>query len=219
MEISADEIDDLLYWTLQQSWPVEQHLVAFASQQIGFVNDEGNCGVRYPGSDIYPGLLPGQVAVHHWHQGEFLAVSEVAYLNVMTQFLIDRGEIALANSLPAPESRRRECLLLDLSGASTVSMLISCLKKQLGIEYSGTSVTAINQAMMDDRLSNMPKYLMIEGLGFIEGFLPATCRELMDIFSCYQDTFPDRTLTLRVGSPSGEGQGLVELQWDSFVNG
>ncbi len=66
-------------------------------------------------------------------------------------------------------------------------------------------MTAIKQAIMDDRLSNMPKYLMIEGFGFIEGFLPATCRELMDIFSCYQDLFPDRILTLREGSPSGEG--------------
>lgn len=211
MEISADEIDDLLYWTLQQSWPVEQHLVAFASQQIGFVNNEGYCGVRYPGSDICSGLLPGQVAVHHWRQGEFLAVSEVAYLNAMTQFLRDRGEVTLANSLPAPESRRRECLLLDLSGASTVSMLVSCLKKQLGLLYSGTGMTAINQAMMDYRLSNMPKCLIIEGLGFIEGFLPVTFRELMNIIQCYQNAFPERTLTLQEDSPSGSGRGIVEL--------
>ncbi len=99
MEISADEIDDLLYWTLQQSWPVEQHLVAFASGQIGFVNNEGHCGVRYPGSDICSGLLPGQVAVHHWRQGEFLAVSEVAYLNAMTQFLQSRRREIVVKAL------------------------------------------------------------------------------------------------------------------------
>ncbi|WP_419536570.1 hypothetical protein [Endozoicomonas sp.] len=211
MDISADEIDDLLFWTLQQSWPVEQHLVAFASQQIGYVNNEGNCGLRYPESGIHSGLLPGQVAVHHWRHGEYLAISEVAYLNAMAQFLRDRGENGLADSLPPPESRRRECLLLDLSGASTVSILVSCLKKQLGLLYNGGGMAGIKQAMMDDRLSNMPRCLVIEGLGFIEGFLPATCKELMDIIASYRSAFPDRNLTLREDSPSGEGRSVVQL--------
>lgn len=213
MEISADEIDDLLYSTLQQSWPVEQHLVAFASQQIGYVNNKGNCGVRYPGSDICPDLLPGQIAVHHWRQGTLLAVSEVAYINTMTQFMRDRGEDVLADLLPVSESRRRECLLVDVSGASTVSMLVSCLKKHLGLVYGGMGLTGIKEAMMDDRLSNMPKHLMVEGLGFIEGFLPATCKELMDIFFYYRKAFPGRTLTLREGSPSGGEQSIVELRY------
>nr|MDT0251845.1 hypothetical protein [Endozoicomonas sp.] len=165
MKIKTDEIDDLLYWTLQQSWPVEQHLVDFASRKVGFVNNEGSCGVRYPGSGGCPRILPGQVAVHHWRQGEFLAVSEVAYLNVMTQFLRDRGEDDLANSLPVPESRRRERLVLDLAGAGTVSILLSYLKKQLGLLHSEMGMAGIKQAMMDDRLSNMPRYLMIEGFG------------------------------------------------------
>ena len=213
MEISADEIEDLLYWTLQQSWPVEQHLVAFASRQIGYVNSEGNCGIRYPGSDICPDLLPGQISVHYWRQGALLAVSEVAYLNTMTQFMRDRGEDALADSLPASESRRRENLLLDLSGVSTVSILVSCLKKHLGLLQGGIGLRGIRQAMMDDRLSNMPKCLVIEGFGFIEGFLPATCKELMDIFSCYCRAFPDRVVFLREGSPSGEGLGVAEFRY------
>ena len=211
MEISADEIDDLLFWTLQQSWPVEQHLVAFASQQIGYVNNEGNCGVRYPGSDIHSGLLPGQVAVHHWRHGDYLAISEVAYLDAMKQFLSDRGEEALANLVPFPESRRREHLLLDLSGASTVSMLVFSLKNQLGLLHSGMGMSGIEQTVLDDRLSNMPKNLIIEGMGFVEGFLPATCNELMDIIASYRSAFPDRMVIIREDSPSGEGQSIVQL--------
>ncbi|WP_299729235.1 hypothetical protein [uncultured Endozoicomonas sp.] len=206
MEVSADEIEDLLYWTLQQSWPVEEHLVNFATRQIGYVNKGGNCGISYPGSPRFPTLQPGQVAVQHWSSGLVLAVSEVAYLKTLQQFLVDRGEGEWLAEMPEPESRRRQSLILELSGMTDAYRLTSYLKQQLGVLTHLQGLSGIKGAMMDDRLSNMPESLVIEGLGFIETFLPYNSVELQEMFADYQRAFPCRQLSLQLESPSGVGQ-------------
>lgn len=211
MDVTADEIDDLLYWTLQESWPSEQQLVSFARQRFGYVNEAGDCGVLYPGTDVCRGLLPGQIAIQHWREGVLTPVSEVAYLRVMAQYLKDRGELSLASNVPDPESRRRDKVILDVSQTTSVPLLIRCLKESLGLLYCSSHLSTLLHSICDDRLANMPKVLVVEGLKFLGSFLPATYEKLMEVLDSYRRTFPERQLVLCDDRPSGAGQGVVEI--------
>lgn len=106
----------------------------------------------------------------------------------------------------------KEELLLDVSGIIDKETFHEYVSKKLNFPgYYGFNFDAFWDCITDDEQSEMPKILVVEGLGALKKYLPELHNVFLECLQDYEKEFPDRKVLYRQDSPSGEG---VEFEDD-----
>lgn len=171
----------------------------------GFAGD--GAGLHYPDSEDSKAPQAGWLQLDYWGEGEQQCLlTEFDYLLELKCHLQRQGEAPLAAELIDPEQLRPELLLLDLSGLLYVKTLHRYLAQKLALlPESQGGWQQFEQSICSDGASLMPRMLLVEGLECLEQFQPGAHHALIEVLTRYRTRFPERTLILRGGSPSGAG--------------
>lgn len=103
--------------------------------------------------------------------------------------------------------------VIDVSGILDEETLHEYLSKELNFFGGyGFNFDVFWDCIKDNQLSQMPDYLVVEGLADLKKKLPDGAHKLLSCLQDYQKEFPERKVEYIEGSPSGKGLVLTGLE-------